>query len=77
MENELMYGIDVFRKMEGSLDIIGMSPCNDSHLFLEMDWSNLHNINYYYKTDADRNTLRGMLKKPVTFVSVDKLWKKI
>ncbi len=71
---ESEYGADVFKAMDGQLDIIGMSPCNDFHLFLMINQSKIRSVNYYYHSDVDRARIQEKIKKPITYRKVDKLW---
>ena len=75
-ENDV-YGKEVFEEIDGKLDIIGISPCNDFQLFLTISNSALKNVTYYFKSDEDRSRIQGAIKKGVTLSSVDKLWLRI
>lgn len=52
---DLRYGVQNLTDIEGTVDIIGISPCNDEQLYIRL-WQNnkLRNCNYYYfnRTDA-------------------------
>lgn len=74
---EDIFGADAFKNMSGHLDIVGMSPCNDEHLFLMINQSQLKNITYYYRSDKDRTSMGKKIKKPITYTHVDKFWAKV
>lgn len=72
---ESVYGSDKFKNMNGKLDIIGMAPSNDDHLFIMISKSGISSVDYYYHDGRDRSEMQQKLKgKPVTYKSVDKLW---
>lgn len=77
IDSERIFGADMFKNMNGHLDIVGMSPCNDEHLFLMINQSPLKNITYYYRSDNDRTSMGKKIKKPITYTRVDKFWDKI
>lgn len=71
---ESEYGADIFKAMEGQLDIIGMSPTNDYHLFLMINQSKIRSVNYFFHSDADRDRIKEKIHKPITYRKVEKLW---
>lgn len=75
--NESEYGADKFMNMRGKLEIIGLSPCNDEHLFLMINQSGITSVDYYYHSDDGRSRMHSKLKKPVTFKKVENLWAKL
>ena len=74
---ESEYGADKLKTIQGKLDIIGMSPCNDEHLFLMINQSNITSVDYYYHSDDDRERMQKKIKKPMTFKKVDNLWRRL
>ena len=74
LDKKSIYGVDEFEKMEGHLDIVGMSPTNDEQLFILINESKLRNVTYFYKSDMDRINMAHKIKKPLTFTKVDKFW---
>lgn len=75
--NESVYGADVFNeKMTGNLEIIGISPCNDEHLFYIINKSQLNHVVYYYYSSDDLALAKNKIKKPVEFCNVEKIWNK-
>lgn len=75
---ESVYGSDAFKSMEGKLDIIGMSPCNDEHLFIMINQSKVSSIDYYYHSNDDRARMKDkIVGKPVTYKNIDKLWNRL
>ena len=77
IDSENTFGADAFKNMSGHLDIVGMSPCNDEHLFLMINQSPLKNITYYYRNDSDRTAMSKKITKPITYTRVDKFWAKV
>ena len=71
---ESEYGADVFQAMEGQLDIVGMSPSNDEHLFIMINNSDIKVVNYYFHSEDDRVRIKDKIKKSITYRKVDKLW---
>ena len=71
------YGKSVFESMEGTLDIIGISPNNDFQLFYTVNQSKIKSVTYYYKSNNDRNKMNSCIRKSTTFASVDRLWRTI
>ena len=59
---------DLFQSISGQLEIVGLSPANDEHLF------NIRSVVYYYLKDDDKIELPHHIKKPTTFKKVTKLW---
>lgn len=71
------YGADKFKSMTGKLDIVGMSPCNDEHLFIMINQSGITSVDYYYHSDDDRIRMQKKIKKPITYKNVEKLWQRL
>lgn len=74
---EEMYGTDFFNKVCGKLHIVGMSPCNDEHLFLMISTSGLTSVDYYYHSADDRSRMKDKIKKPITYRNIKKLWDRL
>lgn len=75
------YGIDALEKIDGNVDILGISPCNDEQLYLRL----LHNkallsCRYFYLNRSDATELRkhigGELGRHITDINVTKFWHK-
>lgn len=65
----------LFESISGKLEIVGLSPANDEHLFfLINNNSQIKSIVYYYLNDQDIIELPHHLNKPVTYMKVKKLW---
>lgn len=78
MGKESTYGADKFQALNGKLDIIGMAPSNDDHLFIMISQSGISSVDYYYHDDSDRSEMQRKFKaKPITYKSVDKLWNRL
>ncbi|MGX8833712.1 hypothetical protein ACWG0P_05805 [Amedibacillus sp. YH-ame6] len=66
---------DLFESISGQLEILGLSPTNDEHLFMLINNnSKITSVVYYYFNDTDRCELSHHIKKPVTYKKVKKLW---
>ena len=66
---------DLFKSISGQLEIVGLSPANDEHLFLLINNNpKIKSVVYYYLKDEDRAELPHHLKKPVTYRKVQNLW---
>lgn len=73
------YGIDVFNGIEGSIDIIGISPCNDEQLFVRLCQNpKLSSCNYFYYDDYEQREiihhLNERLRSHTTIRNVKKFW---
>lgn len=77
LNKENIYGADKFQRMEGQLDIVGMSPCNDEHLFIMINQSGISHVNYYYRIDSDRDRMAHKIRKPITYINVDNFWRRV
>lgn len=76
--NEL-YPIDELKHMEGNLDIIGLSPYNDYHLFDEIN-NNTHLseiVFYYFETKECEIIEKVLEKKNIKFEMVSDLWEEL
>ena len=71
---EEIFGIDTFKRMQGEIDIIGMSPCNDEQLFILLNQSEINHVNYYCHKNNGVQEIQKKIKKPITVRSVEKLW---
>lgn len=66
---------NLFKSISGQLEIVGLAPANDEHLFLLINTNpKIKSIVYYYLRDVDRIELPHHLKKPVTYKKVTNLW---
>lgn len=66
---------DLFKAISGQLEIVGLSPANDEHLFMMINNNpNIRSVVYYYLKDDDKIELPHHIKKPTTFKKVTKLW---
>lgn len=73
------YDFDSFRKMEGNLDIVGLSPWNDFHIFRAIDNAALSECIYYFFSVDDCKTVSELLsslsaKGMLHFKHVDEIW---
>ena len=69
------YKEEQFKSISGQLEIVGLAPANDEHLFVLINNNpNIKSVVYYYLKDEDRIELLNHIKKPVTFKKVEKLW---
>ncbi|MGC6173604.1 hypothetical protein [Lacrimispora sp. 38-1] len=66
---------ELFKTISGQLEIIGLAPANDEHLFLLINNNpRINSVVYYYLKDEDRTELKHHIKKPVTYKKVVNLW---
>lgn len=78
-EKDSRYGTDKFADVEGIVDIIGISPCNDEQLYIRM-WQNtkLRSCNYFYYAREDaieiRKHIKGTLERHITDRDVKRFW---
>lgn len=79
-DNELnfteTYPIQEFIEVAGDMDIVGLSPNNDTHIFQALnDNVKLTSITYYYYDIAEKEIVKQLLSKhnPV-FKNVNSLW---
>lgn len=72
------YPLRSFSEIEGNLDIVGLSPTNDNHLFdAIIDNTNLKKVRYYYFDESDKINARSIFRqKDTEFLEVTKLWKR-
>lgn len=64
-----------FKSIGGQLEILGLSPANDEHLFLMINNNpNIKSVVYYYLSGSDMTELPHHLRKPITYKKVLKLW---
>ena len=64
-----------FKSISGQLEIVGLAPANDEHIFLLISNNpKIKSVVYYYLKDEDRTELPHHLKKPVTYKMVTNLW---
>ena len=55
------YHWDEFEKMKGELDILGLSPWNDFHIFTAIDAANLDSCTYFYFSETEMNQVQSLL----------------
>lgn len=66
---------ELFKSIGGQLEIVGLAPANDEHLFLMISNNpKIKSVVYYYLKDEDRFELPNHIKKLVTYKKVEKLW---
>lgn len=66
---------ELFKSIGGQLEIVGLAPANDEHLFLLINNNpRITSVVYYYLKDEDRTELLHHIKKPVTYRKVERLW---
>lgn len=75
IENDTKQKEELFKSISGQLEIVGLAPANDEHLFVLINNNpKITSVVYYYLKDEDRDELPHHLKKPVTYRKVEKLW---
>ncbi len=66
---------ELFKSISGQLEIVGLVPANDEHLFLLINTNpKIKSVVYYYLKDEDRIELPHHIRIPVTYKKVTKLW---
>lgn len=69
---------ELFMSISGQLEILGLAPENDEHLFLLINNNpKIKSVVYYYLKDTDRLELPHHIKKPITYKKVKKLWESL
>lgn len=63
-----------FKRISGSLTIIGLSPENDNHIF---DQVNKLNTMFYYYSDEDKISAENTMAEGTDFRKVSDLWKEL
>lgn len=79
---EEYYPFDKLKRIQGRLEIIGLSPWNDAHIFETIDNSGLNECIYYYhseeQVDVVRKNLKNMEKEgKLSFVHDEEFWSKV
>ena len=74
-----LYPVQELKNMEGKLDIIGLSPYNDYHLFeIINDNEKVQEVCFYYFNETECDIINTVLsKKILLFEEVKKLWKEL
>ncbi len=69
---------ELFKSISGQVEILGLSPNNDEHLFLLLSQNpKVKVIVYYYFDDKDRQEIPHHIKKPITYKKATKLWESL
>lgn len=68
------YHFEDFKKLSGTLHILGLSPNNDSHIFRCIDESDLEEVIFYSYGDIN---IKLPIKKPYRVESAKELWKSL
>ena len=71
--------LNTFKSIEGELDIIGLSPFNDNHIFEAISKNkNLATINYYYYDPHEIDSVKSILEgKSTNYRSIVTFWQDI
>lgn len=73
----LEYPLFKFEQISGSIDIVGLSPNNDNHLFDMINDSLVEIVNFYYFDEVEVDEIKKVLnKKKINIYSVKDLWNK-
>lgn len=74
-ETPLAQDYNKFCSISGVLEIIGLAPANDEHLFIAINNNpNITHIVYYYYDENDISEIPHHIKKSVSFKKVQNLW---
>lgn len=70
------YPIEQFQNIKGCVEILGLSPFNDTHIFKGInDNSNIENVIYYYHDTSETDVVNKLFNNiKITFVNVRDLW---
>lgn len=55
------YHFDKFKAITGELDILGLSPWNDFHIFESIDSASIDSCTYYFFADGDCDVIKHLL----------------
>jgi hypothetical protein len=74
---EEQYPINDFKNISEELEIVGLSPNNDTHIFETINNnSNLEQVTYYYYDKMECKVVKKLLdRRTLEFLSVKNLWK--
>lgn len=73
------YHFDVFKNITGTLQILGLSPWNDFHIFESINDSDIDECVYYYFDKSECNNIKELLptlniKGKLQFLSAKAFW---
>lgn len=69
---------ELFMSISGQVEILGLSPNNDEHLFLLLSQNTkVKSIVYYYVNDADSKEILHHINKPIICKKTTELWKSL
>lgn len=72
------YPIREFCNIDGELDVIGLSPNNDSHIFNMINQnSKIQKVVYFSASDDDGNRMRSICEKPLEIADVHEYWSEV
>lgn len=77
-ETPLSQAYTAFCNINGVLEIIGLAPANDEHLFIAINNnSRISHVVFYYYDDSDISEIPHHINKPISFRKVQNLWKNL
>lgn len=73
------YHFEQFKAMEGALEILGLSPWNDFHIFETIDLASLETCTYYFFNESECDMIKSLLPNldvqgKLSFKSVKLFW---
>lgn len=76
------YHFDKLSNLQGELEILGLSPWNDFHIFEAIDNSNITRCTYYYFSSEQCEKIRTLLpqlmaKEYIKFVPLSDFWREM
>lgn len=70
------YPSDEYESMTGQLDIVGLSPNNDDHIWNAIENNNrLDVIRFFYHSNADKKAAERFVDKRIMILPVEEFWK--
>lgn len=73
------FHFDIFKSITGTIEILGLSPWNDFHIFESINDSMVDECIYYYFSDSDCGIIKSLLPNldaqgKIRFMSVKTFW---
>ncbi|WP_027964027.1 hypothetical protein [Halalkalibacillus halophilus] len=71
--------LENFGEIQGELNILGLSPFNDNHIFQAIQNNNkIKSVNYYFFTEEEKSSIRSILDNhSLKFTDVKSFWRDV